>query len=749
MNPRIVFAILLMGFTSLVAQTLAIREFLITFYGNELTIGIILANWIILGAVGSYAAGLFADRAKIPEKTFALLQFGLVAYLPISLYLIRTIKNSLGLTTGEGVGTLPILMTSFLILAPIGILIGSQFPVGSSMLSRATGKPAQAPGGVYVLEGIGFMAAGPIFTYLFLPALNSFGIFFLIGSLNMASGLSLLWPAEKKIPRTVLRVGLVAIFSAAALSIVFFSGTINKISISRQWKGRDIVGYRNSIYGNLAVSKQGSQYTFYSNGIPVIASPSPDTVSTEERAHFTMLAASHPEKVLLIGGAGGVIREVLKYPVRRVTYVELDPSIIRMLKDFPTKLTEEELGDKRLDIRYMDGRRYLQTAKDKYDVIILSLPAPATLELNRFYTVEFFANIRESLNDGGVYSFTLPGSLSYISPEQARLNSSVLGSLNTVMGVSVIPGDSNLYIASRTVPDVNADLYLSRLESYGTATSLMNKQYFNHRLDPMVRDWFQKEISRYKNVRKNMDLLPSGTFYSVWYWAALFSEGTGRIFAYVEKITLPMLFIPVGTAAAILALLGMKKYRRPKIYSSSALATTGFASMSLSLIIMYAYQSLYGYIFHQIAMLVMAFMAGLSLGSFLMNRRIRAVRDEWKAMILIELAALLFSIGMIAILLAFNRKPVHEFAWIFFILSGIAGSFVGLEFPLANRIFSASASPKISSGLLYALDLAGSWLAALLTSIILVPVLGMLETCVFIAGVKALSLGLVIYGARD
>ncbi|MBU4346896.1 MAG: hypothetical protein KKH29_06220, partial [Candidatus Omnitrophica bacterium] len=53
MNKKILFALILMGFTSLVVQTLLIREFLISFYGNELTIGLILANWIILEALGS------------------------------------------------------------------------------------------------------------------------------------------------------------------------------------------------------------------------------------------------------------------------------------------------------------------------------------------------------------------------------------------------------------------------------------------------------------------------------------------------------------------------------------------------------------------------------------------------------------------------------------------------------------------------------------------------------------------------
>ncbi|MCX7661688.1 MAG: hypothetical protein N2Z79_03280, partial [Candidatus Omnitrophica bacterium] len=63
MLKRVYFALILMGFTSLIVQTLLIREFLISFYGSELTIGIILGNWIILEALGSW---LFS---KISLKT--------------------------------------------------------------------------------------------------------------------------------------------------------------------------------------------------------------------------------------------------------------------------------------------------------------------------------------------------------------------------------------------------------------------------------------------------------------------------------------------------------------------------------------------------------------------------------------------------------------------------------------------------------------------------------------------------------
>lgn len=103
-----------MGFTSLVVQTLLIREFLITFYGNELTIGIILANWIVLEAVGSSLLSRLSLKSNRQNLIYALLQLGISLYLPLSIYFIRTIKNVLGLTIGEGIGILPIFSVPFL-----------------------------------------------------------------------------------------------------------------------------------------------------------------------------------------------------------------------------------------------------------------------------------------------------------------------------------------------------------------------------------------------------------------------------------------------------------------------------------------------------------------------------------------------------------------------------------------------------------------------------------------------------------
>ncbi len=45
-------SLLIMGLSGIIAQILLLRELLVSFYGNELTLGIILANWLLLEAFG-------------------------------------------------------------------------------------------------------------------------------------------------------------------------------------------------------------------------------------------------------------------------------------------------------------------------------------------------------------------------------------------------------------------------------------------------------------------------------------------------------------------------------------------------------------------------------------------------------------------------------------------------------------------------------------------------------------------------
>lgn len=737
MPKKIRFALILMGFTSLVVQTLLIREFLISFYGNELTIGLILANWIILEALGSSLLSKVSLKSKRPSLVYALLQIGIALYLPLSIFLIRDIKNILGLTLGEGIGILPILFTSFFILAPLSLFDGAQFPFGCRILSDAKARALESAGRVYILEAVGFILAGPIFTYLLITKFHSFTIAFILGALNLFSATLLL---KKRWLSLLFAFTLIVSFGLAT--------KLHNFSLNKQWQGQKVLSYKNSIYGNLAVTKSQDQYTFYNEGIPIITTPVPDITEIEELVHFSMLCHPEPKNVLLLsGGAGGVIKEILKYPIEKLTYTELDPLLIKLVKDFPTELTKNELADPRLELKYIDARRFLYLAKPgakKYDVIILNLPMPSTLQLNRFYTQEFFQNVKSVLAEDGIFSFSLPGSLSYLSPELRNLNSSILNTLEDVFYVNIIPGDFNLYLAGKNKFSITPEIFLSRLNQESIKTKLLNKFHLEYRLHPRWLKWFQSSLSDYTKIRKNFDLLPSGTFYSIAYWNTIFSPRMEGLFRILDKINYR--FLLIGLIFFGLGIFIIKRFifKLKKWSIGFAIGSTGFVGMSFDLIFIYAYQSFYGFVFSHLALLVTTFMTGLTLGGWQMTKRLKTLKNDWRTFSKIELALTGFCFITLASLLYLNRSPMLKLSFVFFLLSILSGYLVGLEFPLANKIYSSAKTYTQAAGMLYALDLFGAWGAALVISIALVPVIGIIKTCLLLACLKAISLILVV-----
>jgi len=91
-----------------------------------------------------------------------------------------------------------------------------------------------------------------------------------------------------------------------------------------------------------------------------------------------------------------------------VDYVELDPEIIRLSLQFLPEREKSALRNERVHIFYQDGRAFLKETRKRYDMIILNLPEPATAQINRFYTKEFFLEAREKLTEKGVLSFLVP-----------------------------------------------------------------------------------------------------------------------------------------------------------------------------------------------------------------------------------------------------------------------------------------------------------------------------------------------------
>jgi len=766
-----------MGFSGLVAQILLLRELLIVFSGNELCIGIILANWLILEAFGSYILGRRAEQSQYKLEAFTLITILFSLSLPIAIYLTRILKGVMGISIGESIGFLPMLYSSFLVLSVVSILHGALFTYSCriySLFSSVNASPgASSVGRVYVYETVGTIMGGIACTYLLVPYFNSFQAATGLALLNFIVCLVLLAPSRLSglFQKTVLAVlSLLILFSGYLL----FAGKaieLHHYSIKAQWKNQNVVHYQNSPYGNICVLENEGQYIFFIDGIPNLITPIPDIPTMEEFVHLPLLAHPSPAKLLILsGGAGGMINEALKHPsVEAIEYAELDPLILGLVRKFPTPLTESELNDSRVKIKHIDGRLLLKTTGHKYDVIFVGIEEPSNLQANRFFTSEFFSLVKERLSSGGILVLRLPGSMTYLNEELRNLNSSIFNTLESVFShIRVIPGDGrNLFLSSdsREIRSIDRDLIIERLTERNIAANVIVPWHIEKKLHRGWQDWFSRFIEG-GSEKINSDFTPLGLFYSISHWNAVFAPSLRGMFSQFEKINLKvvvLLFVLLLLVYFFIRLffgLFPPFFFRPQKGQffrggiALAIMTTGFAGMMFDLMIIFTFQSIYGYVFSWIGILVAAFMAGAACGAMLITTLLERIKNYFKVFINIELAIIGFSIAFPFLFLAvptYRGSPevFFYFKMLFLLISFISGFLTGSQFPLANKLYlKYRGSLSETAGLLYASDLLGGWFGGIAGAVVLLPVLGLGDTCITVGLLKLTSFT-VIATRRD
>jgi len=748
-------SLLIKGMSGIVAQIILLRELLVTFLGNELTLGIILANWLILGAIGSFIIGKSVEKVKRKMEVFVLFQLSFSIALPFAIYLSRIFKNTLLTTPGEGLGFGSIFYSSLLILILVTIPQGALFTYGCKLYSQYSREDASSIGKVYVFESIGAIIGGLLMTFLLIQYLNSFEIAFIISLTNSLISTFLLWPksgfSKASFQKALWILSILLSFLFAYCLLPQISGAIHQSSIYSQWRNLNVIHNENSIYGNIAVTKRGEQFTFFINGVPSITTPIPDIASIGDFVHFPMLSHEKPESVLILsGGAGGMIHEILKYSVKRVDYVELDPLLLKLVQRFSTPLTQTELSDQRVKIHYTDGRFFMKRTQHRFDMIFIGLPAPQELQTNRLFSSEFFSMAKEKMNPDGIIVLSLPGSLTYISPELKDLNGCMIDTLKSVFrSVRVIPGDVNLYLASNSskLGIVNADEMIKRLEERKIKTSLFTNNYIKYRLHERWMKWFLQSIER-KGVHINSDFRPIAVFLSLSYWNALFSPYLTGIFKWFEGFSLQISIAFIIFFTLFMVAIFIKKPHLSRLSLPYAIFTTGLAGMIFNLAVIFTFQTFFGYLYHQIGLLIALFMFGVALSSIFMIQRLDRIKKDSLLFLKIEIGIILFSF-LFPFVFSIPSQYLEKSAIslliyiLFLIMSFLSGVGIGLQFPLASKIYltmpSSGDTLGYTAGLLYGADLLGGFLGGLFGGIFLLPILGLKESCLMMAMIKISS----------
>ncbi|MDD9945281.1 MAG: polyamine aminopropyltransferase [Myxococcales bacterium] len=124
----------------------------------------------------------------------------------------------------------------------------------------------------------------------------------------------------------------------------------------------------------------------------------------EMLVHPALSTAPSIERVLVIGGGdGGTVREVLRYPeVKHVTMVELDRQVVEACKQHLREF-QVPWDDPRLELVFQDGVTYLQACQDRFDVVLVDGPDPVG-PAEGLYQSPFYSSCRECLRADGVFA---------------------------------------------------------------------------------------------------------------------------------------------------------------------------------------------------------------------------------------------------------------------------------------------------------------------------------------------------------
>jgi len=753
-------AYFVLGGVSIIVQALLVREFLVVFYGNELCIGLILGLWLFWIAVGAQLGAWLVPKIRPVGLVFFLAVLLGCASVLMQVYLTRLARHWLHAPPAQLLAFGPMLLFAALVLAPFSAMIGFTFPLGLRLYAADQDKDARSIGWIYIVESAGSLCGGLLFTLVLVTRLSAFAIVGLTQAVGvlLAGGIGLLlavaphgrgrWAAAGLL---VALAGLAAVYNLSPVPRHLERNTV-RARFDSLGTHTELAASADSKYQNITISRLGPQYNLYLNG--QYAAWFPDEYAYATLANTVLSQHPDPKSLLLIGGGvEGLIGETLKSPLERLDYVELDPKLIASVRPFLPAADRQALTDARVRVHYLDGRFFVKTTQPQYDLVFVNLPDPSTALLNRYYTLEFFREVRRVLRPGGVLGLTLMSSETYLGGLLGGQAAAIYQTLTKVFPYVVMQPTERTYFFAAMEPGVvttDWQLLASRFRQRHVRTDHFLPEAFATYYFPGRAESLQQRLAQRTDVQPNTDLHPISYFYNLLLWAEYSGSRVGKGLQLVQKVPVGLIVLGLVALGALrlawIVLTPARAARHRRANYLFSVAACGFAAMGLEVILIFGFQNLYGYVYQMIGLLVALFMFGLAVGSWLINARLPRLRRGLGLLIGIEAAVVVFALLLPLILEAFSARLLgHVGLWlsllVFAALIGLTGLLIGLELPLASQLYLTVAQRlSHTAGMVDAADHFGAFAGALLAGAVLIPVFGTAATCAIVAVLNLLAI---------
>ncbi|MEW6746429.1 MAG: hypothetical protein AB1486_27115 [Planctomycetota bacterium] len=770
--------VLAWGVQAIVTQSLLLREALVLMYGSELALGIVLFAWLLGVSLGAGTGGWLASRLARAHAALVVVLLALSAAACVELWIFRGARSWLGVETGELLPLWATALASLLFVTPASSFVGMAFPLACCITSDQAREPAAAGalGSVYALESLGSLAGGALFSFWAVEHLKPIETTVLCGAIMAAASAAFL--ATSGCERRVV-AGL-TVLAAAALGTSLFAGPVLDRHLTlRRWRniapGYELCAEAESKYQNLAIGRRSGQFTLYANGH--VAADFPDPYTFVPLAHSWMCQHPSPRRVLVLGGgAEGLLAEILRYPIEGVDYVEPDARQIELIEPYLANPDREALSDKRVTVHHLDARHFIKTQRERFDLVIARLPEPTSVLHARFYTDEFTAELRRAMTPQSVLCTSAFATPADLPPAAADYLASIRATLQRHFAFVTVGWGNPAQILAATAPGIvstDPAVLISRYERHGIHSALFDPLWFHGAvdwLDPEKVKARAEQLEAARDIEISSDLRPAITMQRLALWERMTSGPSGHLIEWLRSVTTWQLILAVLVMAAG-TLVVCRSRTNPGGGSQRgeghpwaagiivwSVGTTGFATMALSIVWLFVFQSLYGYVYQRIGWIVALFMGGLVIGCSAANWQSKRVARSGsfapllrRRLILVDLLIALLALAAPVLPLALGAvansgRALVLVEWAVSTMVALTGVLGGAAFALAGRLqLSIRRELAKAAGSVDAADHAGACTGALLTGILLVPVFGIPATAFFLAATKLGSAVLLLW----
>ncbi len=722
-----------LGAFTLLGQVTLFRESFLLFTGNELSAALQLALWLSLTGLGG-ALGTRLSARWTPWLAGLLPVFG--AWMILAVRVLPLLGEA------DPAQEVPFFRALGLLLAaqlPLNVTAGMLFPL-TLRRAQMRGVPLTA-GGAYLAEAVGAAVAGALFSFLL--AGRAPGVSVIAAAAAAMAGLVAAMPGLRRLPQVLC--GATALLFLTLGVTGAGADALDRFWWAQRQAGAERVLTLETPYQRLDVERWHGQHTLYSNGVPVATFEDLDeTCSGYRMADLFLSLHTWPNNILVIGhGEPTLVRRILEHGVARLVYVPSDPRLLPALHEaaLPGIPSVETPG---LSLATVDGRRFLADTAETFDLVVLDLPLPLTAAENRFFTVEAFRAIKGRLRPGGALILEASLTTHYIAGEAEELLASVRRGLTEVFGrVETLAGDSIVFVAGGD-GEMRLEYVARRFAQRPIFVSLAGREildeqgkreYFKALFGPFF-DAFRRE--RYTtggmvNAAPNRDARPVAYYLAVKRWAqeagigvaSVGRSGAGGGQEWFGARAIAFVAAPLVVAGGLVllaySLTGRRRdgrgERARKGFFAVAMLAAGWTGMLAEMVLIFAYQSRFGMMYRDIGALYAIYMAGLTAGSFVAERRLVAVASGTRAVCAVRLAL----IAAAGAALAGAGAGGAGATCVLLLAVALA---LGFEYPILNEFYRREEGGESGAGVLHSMDHLGAGLAALFGATVAIPLAG-------------------------